>query len=152
VELNVDDVVAALVADFRQRCPRVDVRVEVPRRPPGDIRPDVRETVYFVLREALHNIAAHARAGTVRIALSADRESLTLVVADDGRGFEAAGLPQRSHGVVGMRERAELAGGTLDVRGTPGQGTTVTLRIPNPTADVPGTGRRFGRDPRGAAR
>jgi signal transduction histidine kinase len=91
--------------------------------------PAVRETVYFVLREALHNIATHAGADHVRVRLATDPERIRLEVEDDGKGFDPASQRGGGHGLVGMRERAALAGGTLDVRSAPGEGTTIILTM-----------------------
>jgi signal transduction histidine kinase len=129
---GVPDVVDALVTDFRQRCSDVDVSVEFPGGDDVAVRPEVRETVYYVLRESLHNAAKHARANRVRVRADCDPQAVTLTVEDDGRGFDLGAPTAGRHGLVGMRERAELAGGQLDVRSERGSGTTVRLRIENP--------------------
>jgi signal transduction histidine kinase len=134
VELGIPDLVDAVVADFRRRAPGLDVTTEIPAEIGFDVGPAVRETVYFVLREALHNAATHADAGSARVSAQARPDLLTLTVEDDGRGFDPAAAPRGRHGLVGMRERAELAGGRLEVRSAPGSGTTVRLQIEDPGA------------------
>jgi signal transduction histidine kinase len=84
-----------------------------------------------VVQEALNNIAKHA---ATRVVVSVDREESTVVVRvdDDGCGFSPDTQPnQRSGlGLVGMRERAQIVGGTIDVHTAPGKGTRVRLRVP----------------------
>jgi signal transduction histidine kinase len=83
-------------------------------------------------QEALTNVARHAGASHVSIDLMFDdKDCLTLEVSDNGRGIteEEVHRPD-SLGLLGMRERAALLGGVAEVKGTPGQGTTVTVRVP----------------------
>ena len=90
-------------------------------------------TAYRVAQEALQNVHKHARASRVRLAWQRTAAGWTLTCVDDGTGFDvmrAAG-DRRRVGLASMRERADLAGGTLEVRSTPGGGTTVTLGIPH---------------------
>jgi signal transduction histidine kinase len=133
VELGLADILHSLVAEFRVRRPDVEVHMDASHDLPAELRPDVRETVYFILREALHNIARHARPTTVGVELRAGPECLLLVVGDDGRGFDPATAARRRHGLAGMQERAKLAGGDLEITSAPGEGTTVRLRIPDPS-------------------
>ena len=75
------------------------------------VRPDVEATAYYIVAEALTNVAKHAEADGARVAIRRDGEMLRVEVADDGRGgADAAG----GTGIVGLRDRAEAAGGTLD--------------------------------------
>jgi PAS domain S-box-containing protein len=88
-------------------------------------------TVFRILQESLTNVARHAGAGHVDIALALGPEAVTLRVADDGRGIsEAERTALRSLGLVGIRERAIACGGECTIEGRPGQGTTVFARIP----------------------
>jgi signal transduction histidine kinase len=96
------------------------------------VRPAVRETVYFVLRESLHNAGQHAHASSVRVLTRIQPDAIGLVVEDNGRGFAVEDAHEGRLGLVGMRERAQLAGGELQVESEPGAGTTVSLRIENP--------------------
>jgi signal transduction histidine kinase len=73
-------------------------------------------------------VAQHAEAEKVQVALRRDGREVVARVADDGRGFD--GRPSGSGvGLTGMRERAMIAGGTLDIVSAPGHGTVVELRI-----------------------
>lgn len=94
----------------------------------AELEPEQQTAVYRVVQESLSNVARHARAGCVRVALAMRDGQLVTIVQDDGRGF--AGSPRDgAMGLAGMRERALLAGGSLDVRTSPGCGTTVELRL-----------------------
>jgi signal transduction histidine kinase len=88
-----------------------------------------------VAQEAIDNIATHAGARTVGIALKSDGRLLTLVVEDDGKGFEPAEVladpdAVRGLGILSMQERIALVGGTFSVKSAPGQGTRVQAEIP----------------------
>ena len=79
----------------------------------------------------LSNVARHARAGKVAIAISLDHDALTVVVTDDGCGAPAGAFERAdSYGVMGMRERAGHFGGTVAIASTPGNGTSARLSIP----------------------
>ena len=92
---------------------------------------DVATAAFRVLQEALTNVARHAEAGSVTVALGLGPDAVRLVVADDGRGFDSERTGRRSLGLVGMRERAGAQGGTLRVRGVRGQGTVVECTLPH---------------------
>lgn len=100
------------------------------------ITPDLpaldRETelaIYRVAQEAMTNVVRHAEANSVELALERRDGAVVLTVRDDGRGFDARHLRSPT-GVAGMRERALLVGGSLDISGSPGTGTDVRLRVP----------------------
>ncbi|UOE22058.1 sensor histidine kinase [Thermobifida halotolerans] len=98
-----------------------------------------RHETVAVLREALTNIDRHSAAETVTVELAAEAEHLVMTVRDNGRGFDPVlPLPGR-YGLVGMRERAARAGGSLTLTSATGSGTTVTLRVP--MADTPSEDR-----------
>ena len=103
----------------------VDIEAALEDRLPAD----VEATAYYVLSEALTNVARHAEARTARVTIRREPGSVRLEVADDGRGGadESAGT-----GLVGLRDRAEAAGGTLGLSSTPGRGTVVTAVLPMP--------------------
>ncbi|MFZ0215608.1 MAG: response regulator, partial [Candidatus Dormiibacterota bacterium] len=90
--------------------------------------------LYRVAQEALTNVRRHALASTVRLTLDEVRGGIRLRVHDDGRGFvPRAGPGVPGHlGLAGMRERAELAGGSFSIESSPGRGTTVQVWIPVP--------------------
>jgi signal transduction histidine kinase len=101
---------------------------------------ELESTVYRVVQEALTNVSRHAQAtsAVVRVALNGEGSALRVAVTDDGRGLPpgGAGLGPRGDGLEGgfgmsgMRERAELVGGELELGPAPGGGTTVRLTVP----------------------
>jgi signal transduction histidine kinase len=101
---------------------------------------DVRATAVFrMLQETLTNVARHAGARRVDIDLTVGTVDLALDVRDDGRGITPAEISGgRSLGLLGLRERAIACGGMLEIRGTPGRGTHVSVRIPLPGHSLPG--------------
>ncbi len=92
----------------------------------------VEDTVYRIVQEALNNVRKHARASQVRVTIEPDGEWIRLRVRDNGIGFDPDDLTsdRRSYGIKGMRERARLVGGEVEVRGHKGRGTVVSARIP----------------------
>jgi signal transduction histidine kinase len=84
-------------------------------------------TAYYIVSEALTNVVKHARASRARVTARRDGELLRCEVADDGRGGAS---PSAGGGLVGLRDRAEAAGGTLTVDSPPGAGTVVAAVLP----------------------
>jgi PAS domain S-box-containing protein len=115
--------------EFEQRT-GVPCEVQVP----GDgqaLGPATALVLFRIIQEALTNVARHAGAQHVRIALAVDPGAATLTVADDGRGVTAEELGRpTSLGLAGMRERAIAAGGEATFTGSAGKGTTVSVRVP----------------------
>ena len=101
--------------------------------PPEEHR-EVESAVYRVVQEALTNVAKHAQAERVWIAVSQDDDTIEVVVRDDGVGFDMDRREQ-GFGLVGMRERVTLAGGSLAIVSTPGTGTELRGRVPVPRLD-----------------
>jgi signal transduction histidine kinase len=109
----------------------VEVGLGLDQRLPAEL-----ETVlYRIVQESLTNAAKHAKAGHVSVIVDqVDQETARLRVRDDGVGFDAsngAQLLREGHfGLAGMRERASLVGGSLEVGSLPGHGTTIEVRVP----------------------
>jgi signal transduction histidine kinase len=109
----------------------VDVGIGLAERLPAEL-----ETVlYRIMQESLTNVAKHAKAACVSVTVDqADPATARLRVRDDGVGFDAsnrAQLLREGHfGLAGMRERASLVGGSLEVGSIPGHGTTIEVRVP----------------------
>lgn len=85
--------------------------------------------VFRIFQEILTNVARHAAATQVRVRLNEGSETLTLVVQDNGKGIEE-GRETASLGILGMRERAWLLGGSVEISSGPRSGTVVTVKIP----------------------
>jgi two-component system, NarL family, sensor histidine kinase DevS len=89
----------------------------------------VESALYRIVQEALTNIAKHAGASTVSVVTRRDGDRIVMVIEDNGEGFDA-GTPADGLGLVSMRERAELLGGSLQVESDPGHGTTLVVEVP----------------------
>ncbi len=101
---------------------------------PGLALEDPHATAIFrILQESLTNVAKHAQATRVDAHLEANGDQLVLMVNDNGLGFSTSN-PRKpnSYGLMGLRERAYLLGGTVDVDSAPGKGTHIVVRIPHP--------------------
>jgi signal transduction histidine kinase len=90
---------------------------------------EIEDTVYRLVQEALNNALHHGEAECVTVDVSEEDGTLRVRVEDDGRGFDP-GAPTEGFGLIGMRERAELAGGKLELRSAPGEGTTIVATVP----------------------
>ena len=93
---------------------------------------EIETTLYRIAQEALNNIAKHARAQRVEIILERRAEHVSLIVEDDGVGFDLneTNGDNRGFGLLGMQERAALVGATLEIESKPGRGTTILVRMP----------------------
>ncbi len=98
---------------------------------PGWLSPHTCENLYSAVREALNNVVKHARASHVQLVLNWQPERLAITLADDGRGFDPQDTPHEGHyGLELMRETIESLKGELQIRSSPGQGTTLEIIIP----------------------
>ena len=86
--------------------------------------------LFRILQEALTNVMRHAQAQTVELTLSVEGQALCLCISDDGQGFVPESGRPTSFGLVGMRERVLMLGGTLSLHSEPGEGTTLSVRVP----------------------
>jgi signal transduction histidine kinase len=90
--------------------------------------------LFRVAQEALTNVARHARAGRVEVIIQKLPEGICMKIKDDGKSFQVDrvlhGKGRKHLGLLGMRERLEMVGGSFDVESTPGKGSTVIARIP----------------------
>jgi signal transduction histidine kinase len=97
--------------------------------------PEVEIALFRLVQEAITNIARHANAETVLVQASIKDDVLTIEIEDDGVGFEPASVVEadvrgRGLGLMGMRERVDLLGGTFHLDSSPGEGTAVRLTVP----------------------
>lgn len=116
-----------LISTTRQRT-GLEIRYEK-SGDPWPVDADRGIHIYRVLQEALNNVSRHSGVQDVAVRLVFSPETLALDVEDRGRGF-SDGVTGRGIGLVGMRERAELLGGTVEFRTPPGGGAEVRLRVP----------------------
>ena len=123
-----------------QPAPHFLVRVE---GTPCDLATLVRDEVYWIAREALRNAFQHGRATGIEVEIRYDLRQFRLRVRDDGMGIEPAvfadGGRTGHYGLAGMRERAELLGGTVALWSERGAGTEMELRLPGSVAYAKGS-------------
>jgi signal transduction histidine kinase len=105
---------------------RSPVPVDLTVRVAGRLPDQVELGAYYIVSEALANVAKHANAELVMVSVEAGRGVLRLSVRDDGVG----GANPDGSGLTGLRERAEALGGTLRLTSPPGRGTSVDVRLP----------------------
>jgi chemotaxis family two-component system sensor kinase Cph1 len=98
----------------------------------GDARlpTEVETTIYRIVQEALTNVVKHAEGTNVSILLVRRDNTVTVVIEDDGRGFELDEVRSDSLGLEGMRERVTLHDGRLTIETAPGSGTTLRFEVP----------------------
>jgi signal transduction histidine kinase len=93
------------------------------------LRGETEDTAYRLVQEALSNTVHHGEAQHVAVQVREEGGSLRVRVVDDGKGFDP-NAQTAGFGLIGMRERAELAGGTMELHSAPGEGTTIEATIP----------------------
>jgi signal transduction histidine kinase len=131
--LDESGLAAALLDHASSVCRDNAIVLETDVDPAQDLPPEIETVLFRVAQEALTNVVRHAHATRVRITLTARDSHLRLVIADNGKGFDAmfASSSSRDHfGLVSMRERMEMSGGTWELRTGPGSGTVIDVSIP----------------------
>lgn len=108
--------------------------------------PELETALYRVAQEALTNISRHAKARQASLLLECRPDCLSLIVEDDGRGFDPEAVAQASPaagklGLLGMQERVKLVAGTLKIESSPGAGATLYVRLPLEEQDSGPEGR-----------
>jgi len=129
-ELGLAEAMRNYASEWELRC-GIKVTSQLDLKDTG-LSPTDELAVYRIMQEALQNVHKHAHASAVGIAWSRANDNWVLHVTDDGMGFDLvkAARHKKSVGLLSMRERAELIGGTLQIQSTPGKGTAVTLLLP----------------------
>ncbi len=131
-QLEADGLVATIRKDLevlgRAHGLKADLRVHGT----PELDSTVEVELYRIVQEALNNALRHAKADTVEVELDAREGVITIIVRDDGVGFDpsARAIRERRLGLTSMRERAERLGGTFRVESSPGAGTTVSVEVP----------------------
>jgi signal transduction histidine kinase len=128
-ELGLAKAIEWQAQDFQSRCGiKCSVSLDFDDR---DLDRNLGTAVFRIFQEAITNVARHSHATRMSIKLREDAGDVLLTVADNGRGIEADEITSpKSLGLVGMRERAEAFGGTVEINGIPGKGTTINARLP----------------------
>jgi signal transduction histidine kinase len=113
-----------------EKAPAVDFASRLKEKEIG-VSSEAETALYRVTQEALTNVLRHAGASQVSVVLERHDGFVTVIIEDNGRGFNLEEAIRKNRlGVLGMRERMELVGGTLEVESEPGAGTTVYARVP----------------------
>lgn len=122
---------AALDWQVREACERAGLSCELNCAADLDLPGPTALALYRIVQEALTNTIRHAQASRVAVDVLCDAQTVTLLFADDGRGIDEGRLRSRlSHGISGMRQRVRALGGEFAIRGRPGAGTTIEVRVP----------------------
>jgi signal transduction histidine kinase len=117
-----------LAAALETLANRSVVPVELDLHIDTDLPDDVEVAAYYVVSEAMTNVAKYAHASSVHVAATTDDRVLTLRVRDDGVGGAVLG---RGSGLIGLQDRVEALGGTITVESPPGGGTSITVALPS---------------------
>jgi signal transduction histidine kinase len=127
-DLGLIDALEWYIADFGKR---TGITCTFKHRQVPDISGIGATAAYRIVQEALTNVTRHAAATQVRVSLEPKKGMVTLAVADNGRGFDLQEIAaSECLGLAGMRERAGLLGGSLEIRSRPGKGTKVCFKLP----------------------
>ena len=133
-DLGLQAALYSYVANWEQHL-GVQVQLHASGMDTDRLSPEIETTLYRIAQEALNNIAKHAQATQVAIVLERRADQVSLIVEDDGVGFDVQQVfrdEDKGLGLIGMRERAALVDGTLDIESRPNKGATVVVRIPVP--------------------
>lgn len=133
-DLGLESALSSYVQNWSQHL-GVPVQLHAKGMEKDRLTPEVETALYRIAQEALNNVAKHAQAAHVAVMLERRAEHVSLIIEDDGVGFDAEhifGAEDKGLGLIGMRERATLVGGTTEIESQPGDGTTVVVRIAVP--------------------
>jgi len=114
--------VAAISARYE-----IEIVMEAGEEP--ELSTAAREALYRIAQEAIHNVVKHAHASRIDVRVETVGAATTLVVSDDGAGFDPDGDFPGHLGLKSMRERAERAGGVFEIASGPGTGTTISVHL-----------------------
>jgi signal transduction histidine kinase len=129
---------AAIRAHSRDVSRRLDLPIDLDVDPGIDFLPEPQRTcLYRIVQESLHNCGRHARATRVSVSLSARPGAVSVLVRDDGVGFDPANVSHSGLGLIGIRERVRDLGGQSSISSSPGAGTSVEAELPIPDSSAP---------------
>jgi PAS domain S-box-containing protein len=138
-DLGLQAALGQLLSDWSAQQPGIAIDFQADALVAARLPPEVETAIYRVVQEALTNVFQHAHARRVRVVMEWQEGLVTAMVQDDGVGFDpqaaADSATDKRLGLIGMRERAALAGGSLQIVSRPGGGTTVIARFPVPCGE-----------------
>jgi two-component system CheB/CheR fusion protein len=130
-DVGLEPALGQLVSDWSSRS-GIKADFHVYGLEPEGLPSEVETAVYRVVQEALTNVARHSKATNVSVVVTRPEEFVSVAIEDNGVGFDPVSSPKGRIGLLGMKERVELIGGTLEIESSPGAGTTIAVRIPIP--------------------
>jgi PAS domain S-box-containing protein len=133
-----EGLVAALEKQFAALHARHGIAVDADLCLEPDLRLDLKEVLYRVGQEALHNTVKHARASHVAVKLAPENGRVVLEITDNGIGFDTSGEFPGHLGLRSMAERTARVGGVLEIRSSAGSGTSIRLAVPEIGGHLPG--------------
>lgn len=128
--LETDGLIASLEKQVATLPARHAIEVDFAECDEPDLPLPVKEAVYRIAQEAIHNTIKHAQASNLKIDISCTAEALVMELHDNGNGFDARGSFPGHLGLQSMRERATSLDGFIKIQSAPGSGTTVRAEIP----------------------
>jgi signal transduction histidine kinase len=133
LDLGIAAAIEWQAAEFQKRT-EIECTVDL-HEPDGLIESRVATELFRIFQEAMTNVIRHAHATRVNIALKCDGVHLLLEITDNGKGISQGDIANRNAlGLLGMRERASLIGGSFFITGSPHVGTTLCVTVPVQTA------------------
>jgi signal transduction histidine kinase len=108
----------------------LEVEARLPEQPIRELKPEAAAALYRIAQEALQNVLKHSGASRASLTLTATDRTVELAIQDPGKGFETGSAERRGMGLLSMKERGVLAGGSVTVQSSPGRGTVVRATIP----------------------
>lgn len=132
--IAIDEV--GIIQATRELCHRfarewgIRIMVESDEEAYSKLSPAKQVVVYRLVTEMLHNVHKHAEATQIHVKFTYTNNLWRICVHDNGRGFEPNKVPQGKYGILGLRERAMLLGGTVTIESLNGEGSTFTVEIP----------------------
>jgi PAS domain S-box-containing protein len=139
-----EGLVAALEKQAAATRARHGIKVDLTLCEEPDVPLDVKEAIYRIAQEAMHNTVKHAHASTITVDLSRTDEELNLAVIDNGAGFDSHASFPGHLGLVSMRERMARFGGHIAIESAPGEGTRISVSVPFHAIPQTNTTQRFG--------
>jgi signal transduction histidine kinase len=133
-DLGILSTLSWFIREFCKTYPRIRIESELETKE-KEVPKALKTVIYRILQEAFNNIAKHSKADRVRLALRGREGMIELTIEDNGIGFDAdmrglSGNPGSGLGLSSMKERAEIAGGSVVIRSEPGKGTAITATWP----------------------
>jgi signal transduction histidine kinase len=128
--LETEGLVTALSKQAAALHARQGIIVQVDLGEEPDVPLEVKQDLYRIVQEALHNMVKHARASQVELRLNQTDGVVTVEVSDNGRGFDATSSFPGHLGLHSMQERVKSLGGELQIESAPGQGTRIRANVP----------------------